>query len=162
MKLPLVSGAEAVKAFRKMGYEFDRRHGSHIILRRDSPPYRRFSIPDHKELAKGTLRALIRESGLTVEEFRKLLQLSLLLRTREPSPGACTASNAAVSDPPYTTFAGFTNFPISAASIVTTSPGCKAASSVTMIPVPVRITAGAGTGLLRSRYSANSSNLRRS
>ena len=73
MRLPVVSGAEAVKAFRKIGYQFDRRHGSHIILRRNTPPYRRLSIPDHKEMAKGTLRTLIRESGLTVEEFRKLL-----------------------------------------------------------------------------------------
>ena len=73
MKLPVVSGAEAVKAFRKIDYQFDRRHGSHILLRRSVPPYRRLSIPDHKEMAKGTLRTLIRESGLTVEEFRKLL-----------------------------------------------------------------------------------------
>ena len=73
MKLPVVSGAEAVKALRKIGYEFDEQEGSHIILRHREPPHRRLSIPNHKELAKGTLRALIREAGLTVEQFRALL-----------------------------------------------------------------------------------------
>ena len=53
MKLPVVSGAQAVKAFRKMGYEFDEQHGSHIILRRVEPPHRRLSVPNHDELAKG-------------------------------------------------------------------------------------------------------------
>ena len=73
MKPPVVSGGEAVKALSKAGYEFDEQHGSHIILRRADPPHRRLSIPNHKELAKGTLRAPIREAGLTVEEFAKLL-----------------------------------------------------------------------------------------
>jgi predicted RNA binding protein YcfA (HicA-like mRNA interferase family) len=73
MKLPVVSGAEAVKAFGKVGYEVDEQHGSHIILRRAEPPNRRLSVPNHKELAKGTLRALIREAGLTVDEFVRLL-----------------------------------------------------------------------------------------
>jgi predicted RNA binding protein YcfA (HicA-like mRNA interferase family) len=73
VKLPVVSGSEAVKAFGKAGYELDEQHGSHIILRRTDPPNRRLSVPNHKELAKGTLRALIREAGLTVEEFTKLL-----------------------------------------------------------------------------------------
>jgi len=73
MKLPVVSGAEVVKAFRRLGYELDEQHGSHMILRRADPPHRRLSVPNHRELAKGTLRVLIRESGLTVEEFTKLL-----------------------------------------------------------------------------------------
>ena len=73
MKLPVVSGADAVRTFRKIGYELDDRHGSHILLRRAEPPHRRLSVPNHKELAKGTLRALIREAGLTVEEFARLL-----------------------------------------------------------------------------------------
>jgi hypothetical protein len=45
----------------------------HIILRRADPPHRRLSIPNYKELAKGTLRALIRKAGLTVDEFAQLL-----------------------------------------------------------------------------------------
>ncbi len=73
MKSPVISGAEAVKAFRRIGYEFDEQEGSHIIVRHGLPPHRRLSIPNHKELAKGTLRALIRQAGLTVEEFSKQL-----------------------------------------------------------------------------------------
>jgi len=73
MKLPVVSGSEAVKAFRKVGYEFDEQHGSHMILRHADEPHRRLSVPNHKELAKETLRALIREAGLTVDEFASLL-----------------------------------------------------------------------------------------
>ena len=73
MKLPVVSGSEAVKAFLKVGFEFDIQHGSHIILRCADPPHRRLSVPNHKELAKGTLRTLIREAGLTVEEFVSLV-----------------------------------------------------------------------------------------
>ena len=73
MKLPVVSGSEAVIAFQKAGFEFDIQHGSHIILRRADPPHRRLSVPNHKELAKGTLRTLIREAGLTVDEFAALV-----------------------------------------------------------------------------------------
>ena len=72
-KLPVVSGREALKAFQKIGYILDHQTGSHIILRHQNPPYRRLTVPDHKTLAKGTLRSLIRESGLTVEQFAKLL-----------------------------------------------------------------------------------------
>lgn len=72
-KLPVVSGREAVKALRKAGYEIDHQTGSHMILRRTPPPHRRLTVPDHKELAKGTLRAIIREAGLTVDEFAALL-----------------------------------------------------------------------------------------
>jgi predicted RNA binding protein YcfA (HicA-like mRNA interferase family) len=74
MKLPVVSGSETVKAFRKVGYEFDEQHGCHSILRHAAPPHRRFSVPNHKELAKGTHRALIREAGLAVDESTRLLE----------------------------------------------------------------------------------------
>lgn len=73
MKLPVVSGAGAIKAFQKAGYKVDEQHGSHIILRRSEPPHRRLSVPNHGELANGTLRSLIREAGLTVEEFARLV-----------------------------------------------------------------------------------------
>ena len=56
MKLPVVSGTEVVKALGKIGYELDVQHGSHMILRHSAPPHRRLSVPDHKEVAKGTLR----------------------------------------------------------------------------------------------------------
>lgn len=71
--LPRISGREAVKALGKIGYVQDRQRGSHIILRRDSPPHRRIVVPDHADLATGTLRAINREVGLTVEEFKELL-----------------------------------------------------------------------------------------
>ena len=72
--LPRVSGREVVKGPAKVGYEQDRQRGSHIILRQMSYPHRRTTVPDHKEIAKGTLRAIIREVGLTVDEFKALLQ----------------------------------------------------------------------------------------
>ncbi|HHI81414.1 MAG TPA: type II toxin-antitoxin system HicA family toxin [Planctomycetes bacterium] len=71
--LPVISGRQAVAALRKFGYEVDRQRGSHIVMRQGRPPYRRLVVPDHKELAKGTLRAMIRQAGLTVEEFKSVL-----------------------------------------------------------------------------------------
>jgi predicted RNA binding protein YcfA (HicA-like mRNA interferase family) len=71
--LPVVSGREAVDALRKIGYVLDRQRGSHMILRQQVPPFRRLTVPDHAEVARGTLRAIIRQAGLTVEEFRDLL-----------------------------------------------------------------------------------------
>ncbi|MEM3381611.1 MAG: type II toxin-antitoxin system HicA family toxin [Candidatus Bathyarchaeia archaeon] len=72
-RLPVVSGMEVVKALAKVGYEVDHQSGSHMILRHKDVPHRRLTIPRHSELAKGTLRAIIREAGLTVEEFIVLL-----------------------------------------------------------------------------------------
>ncbi|WP_417909841.1 type II toxin-antitoxin system HicA family toxin [Candidatus Electronema sp. PJ] len=72
-ELPQISGREVVKALKKIGYEEDRQRGSHIILRQADWPHRRVTVPDHKETAKGTLRAIIREIGLTVDEFKNLL-----------------------------------------------------------------------------------------
>lgn len=72
-KLPVVSGAEVVKALAKIGYQFDHQRGSHIVLRQFTEPYRRVTVPNHKEIAKGTLRKIIREAGLTIEEFSNLL-----------------------------------------------------------------------------------------
>ncbi|CAN5602879.1 type II toxin-antitoxin system HicA family toxin [soil metagenome] len=71
--LPRVSGREVVKALRKVGYERNRQRGSHIVLRQTASPHRRLTVPDHKEVAKGTLRAIIRQTGLTVDEFKALL-----------------------------------------------------------------------------------------
>jgi predicted RNA binding protein YcfA (HicA-like mRNA interferase family) len=71
--LPRVSGREVVKALARAGYEQDRQRGSHIILRQESYPHRRVVVPDHKEVAKGTLRSIIRLTGLTIDEFKALL-----------------------------------------------------------------------------------------
>ena len=70
-QLPVCRGADAVRAFRKIGYEVDHQTGSHMILRH--PSGRRLTVPNHRELAKGTLRALIRDAGLTKEQFVELL-----------------------------------------------------------------------------------------
>lgn len=72
-KLPAVSGATAVKALGRAGYHVDHQTGSHIILRQIAAPHRRLTVPNHRELAKGTLRSIIREAGLTVEQFADLL-----------------------------------------------------------------------------------------
>jgi len=72
-KLPLVSATQVIKALLKVGYELDHQRGSHIVLRRKEPPHRRIAIPKYKELPRGTLRAIISESGLTVEQFSALL-----------------------------------------------------------------------------------------
>jgi len=71
--LPRVSGREVVKALRKINYEQDRQRGSHIVLRQAVEPHRRIVVPDHAEVAKGTLRTIIRQVGLTVDDFKSLL-----------------------------------------------------------------------------------------
>ncbi len=71
-KLPRLSGRECVKALEKVGFYLKRQEGSHMILRRDDP-FGQLVVPDHKELDRGTLRAIIRQSGLGVDEFMKLL-----------------------------------------------------------------------------------------
>ncbi|MGE0193162.1 MAG: type II toxin-antitoxin system HicA family toxin [Planctomycetota bacterium] len=72
-RLPVVSGREVVRAFEKIGYVVDRQRGSHIQLRQTAAPHRRLTVPDHREVARGLLRALIRDAGLTVESFVTLL-----------------------------------------------------------------------------------------
>ncbi|MCH8145537.1 MAG: type II toxin-antitoxin system HicA family toxin [Gemmatimonadetes bacterium] len=72
-RLPVVSGRDLVRAFRGLGYVLDRQQGSHMILRRESPPHRRLVIPDHKEIAKGTLRAILRQAGIAVDDLERLL-----------------------------------------------------------------------------------------
>ncbi len=72
--LPVISGQEAARALRKIGYEFDHQTGSHMILRQVNPPYRRLTVPRHRTLSKGTLRAIIRHAGLSVDEFTDLLR----------------------------------------------------------------------------------------
>jgi len=71
-KLPTVSGKQCIKALEKIGFYFKRQEGSHIILRRDKP-FAQTVVPDHRELDRGTLRAIIRQSDLNVEDFIKLL-----------------------------------------------------------------------------------------
>jgi predicted RNA binding protein YcfA (HicA-like mRNA interferase family) len=72
-EVPILSARQVIKALAKIGYEFDHQRGSHIILRRAQPPHRRVAIPNNKELPRGTLRAIIAEVGLSVEQFLNLL-----------------------------------------------------------------------------------------
>lgn len=66
-RLSGISGKTAVKVFGKFGYVLDHQTGSHMILYHESRPT--LSIPDHRELAPGLLRGLIRKAGLTIDEF---------------------------------------------------------------------------------------------
>jgi predicted RNA binding protein YcfA (HicA-like mRNA interferase family) len=72
-KIPRISGREVVAALTKIGYRKDRQKGSHIVIRQIDYPHRRIVVPDHREIAKGTLRKIIKQAGLTVEEFKQLL-----------------------------------------------------------------------------------------
>jgi len=73
--LPVVSGDEAIKALRRIGYEVVRRKGSHRRLRHSTDLARRpVTVPDHRELKPGTLRAILRDTGLGIEEFKSLLK----------------------------------------------------------------------------------------
>ncbi len=67
-KLPVISGRECVKALQRLGFVIKRQEGSHIILRRESP-FAQVVVPDHKELDRGTLRAILRQAGISIEEF---------------------------------------------------------------------------------------------
>lgn len=66
--LPVLSGREVVKAFQSFGWNVSRQSGSHIIMTNRGETVT-LSIPDHKEVARGTLRSLIRAANLTVDEF---------------------------------------------------------------------------------------------
>lgn len=71
-RLPAVSGRECVAAFEKAGFKIGRRRGSHIVMVKAGHP-QTLSIPDHREIRPGTLRSLIRQAELTVDEFAGLL-----------------------------------------------------------------------------------------
>ncbi|MGC1483490.1 MAG: type II toxin-antitoxin system HicA family toxin [Candidatus Acidiferrum sp.] len=71
-RLANISGKETVKAFSKAGWQVMGQVGSHVVL--SKPDIRaNLSVPQHKELATGTLRALIRAAEMTVDEFLSLL-----------------------------------------------------------------------------------------
>lgn len=71
-RLPRVSGQDCIRALGKAGFRVVRQRGSHLTLRRDNP-YARVIVPDHREIDRGTLRAIIRQAGLRVAEFNHLL-----------------------------------------------------------------------------------------
>jgi predicted RNA binding protein YcfA (HicA-like mRNA interferase family) len=66
--LPVLGGREVVKTFESLGWKVARQSSSHIIMTKEGEMVT-LSVPDHKEVAKGTLRSLIRAANLTVDEF---------------------------------------------------------------------------------------------
>lgn len=75
-RLAGISGRDAVRVLGRIGYYIDEQEGSHMILICHNPrpsASKRISVPNHKELDKGTLRSIIRYAGLTVDEFESLL-----------------------------------------------------------------------------------------
>jgi predicted RNA binding protein YcfA (HicA-like mRNA interferase family) len=70
--LPVLSGREVVKALIGAGWELARQKGSHMILVKPGSIVS-LSVPDHREVAKGTLRSLIRSAGYSLEEFLDLV-----------------------------------------------------------------------------------------
>ncbi len=71
--LPRLSGRETVRAFELFDWKVVRQKGSHIILIKVGH-IATLSVPNHKEVARGTLRSLIRSAGLTVSEFIDVLK----------------------------------------------------------------------------------------
>ena len=71
-KLPVLSGSEAVKVFQRAGWQVDRRRGSHVVLLK-AGHIASLSVPQHKELAPGTLRSLLRAAEMPVDEFVRLV-----------------------------------------------------------------------------------------
>ena len=73
MKIPTdLSGREVRSALERAGFVFRRQKGSYMVLRRDDP-YARVIVPDHKQVRQGTLRRILAEAGLSVDQFLQLL-----------------------------------------------------------------------------------------
>ena len=69
-RLPRISGTEAVRALQRLGFEVVRQRGSHIVMRRGSSGC---VVPNHREVRVGTLAGVLRQAGVSVEEFTSLL-----------------------------------------------------------------------------------------
>jgi predicted RNA binding protein YcfA (HicA-like mRNA interferase family) len=72
-QLPVISGREARREFERAGWSFSRQRSSHMILTKPGIAVN-LSVPDHRELDRGLLRGLIRDAGMTVDEFVQLLK----------------------------------------------------------------------------------------
>ena len=74
MKLPVVSGGDVIKALHKVGFRAVRQKGSHVRLeKRTEEGTIKVTVPLHRSLKKGTLRIILKQAGLSVEEFLELL-----------------------------------------------------------------------------------------
>jgi predicted RNA binding protein YcfA (HicA-like mRNA interferase family) len=67
-----ISGREMRRALERAGFVFRRQRGSHMVLRRDDP-YARVVVPDHAHIRAGTLRHIVSDAGLTIEDLLRLL-----------------------------------------------------------------------------------------
>ena len=70
----MISGKKLCKLFESLDYFIDHQTGSHIILRCEKYPFRRVTVPNHKVISKGTLRSIMREVGITIDEFNNLVK----------------------------------------------------------------------------------------
>ncbi len=74
MRLPVVSGEDVIKALHRAGFRVVRQKGSHVRMeRRTDEGVVKVTVPLHRSLKKGTLRIILKQAGLSVEEFLKLL-----------------------------------------------------------------------------------------
>jgi predicted RNA binding protein YcfA (HicA-like mRNA interferase family) len=71
-KVPVVSGRDLARRLEKIGFTIVRQKGTHMILRRETPPRMTVSVPDHRELKRKTLQNILRQIGLTRSELEKL------------------------------------------------------------------------------------------
>ncbi len=71
-KLPVISGAEAIKALERLGFSVVRQRGSHIVLRKGSTGC---VVPNHHELKVGTLSGILKQAGVSPDEFIKMLRI---------------------------------------------------------------------------------------
>ncbi|MBF0135771.1 MAG: type II toxin-antitoxin system HicA family toxin [Magnetococcus sp. DMHC-1] len=67
-RLPQLSGRECLAILERYGFRLMRQKGSHMVVQRNNP-FSQLVVPDHKQLDRGTLRAIIRQSGLPVDAF---------------------------------------------------------------------------------------------
>ena len=71
MKLPIISGIKTVKALVAIGFEVDHQTGSHIIMREKKAPFRRVTVPNHRQIVPRTLLSVMKQAGISREEFMK-------------------------------------------------------------------------------------------
>ena len=72
-KLPLLSGRKVAQAFVRLGWQVARQKGSHIVLIKPGH-IASLSVPDHREVARGTLRSLLRAADVELSEFIKVAE----------------------------------------------------------------------------------------
>jgi len=70
--LPQVSGPDLVRALQKAGFTVRRQHGSRVIMRRNEP-FAQTVVPNHRQIDRGTLRAILRQVGISADELIRLL-----------------------------------------------------------------------------------------